>query len=52
MLTIFLDRILVMKKEGNDVDQVRAVQPTRDYHPRWGASTGFWTTRMLDEASY
>ena len=52
MVTIIRDRILDMKKKGMTLDQVKAARPTRDYDPRWGATTGFWTTDMFVEAVY
>ncbi len=52
MVTIIRDRILDMKKKGMTLDQVKAAKPTRDYDPRWGATTGFWTTDMFVEAVY
>ena len=36
-----------MKKKGMTLEQVLAAKPTRDYDPRWGAATGFWTTRHV-----
>jgi IS5 family transposase len=52
MLTIIRDRILDMKKRGMTLDQVQTANPTRDYDPRWGATSGFWTTRMFVAAVY
>ena len=52
MVTIIRDRILDMKKKGMTIEQVIAANPTRDYDPRWGATTGFWTTSMFVEAVY
>lgn len=52
MVTIIHDRILDMKMNGMTLDQVKAAKPTRDYDPRWGATTGFWTTDMFVEAVY
>jgi glyoxylase-like metal-dependent hydrolase (beta-lactamase superfamily II) len=52
MVTIIRDRIVDMKKRGMTLDQVRAAKPTRDYDPRWGATTGPWTTDMFVEAIY
>ena len=52
MVTIVRDRILDMKKRGMTLDQVIAAKPSRDYDPRWGASTGPWTTEMFVEAVY
>jgi glyoxylase-like metal-dependent hydrolase (beta-lactamase superfamily II) len=52
MITIIRDRIRDMKSKGMTVEQVKAAKPTRDYDPRWGATTGFWTTDMFVEAVY
>jgi cyclase len=52
MVTIIRDRILDLKKNGMTLEQVKAAKPTRDYDPRWGATTGFWTTDMFIEAVY
>ena len=34
------------------LEQVKAARPTADYDPRYGATTGFWTTDMFIEAVY
>jgi glyoxylase-like metal-dependent hydrolase (beta-lactamase superfamily II) len=52
MLTIIRDRILDLRKKGMTLEQVIAAKPTRDYDPRWGHTTGFWTTDMFVEAVY
>jgi glyoxylase-like metal-dependent hydrolase (beta-lactamase superfamily II) len=52
MVTIIRDRIIDMQKKGMTLDQVKAAKPTRDYDPRWGATSGFWTTDMFVEAVY
>jgi glyoxylase-like metal-dependent hydrolase (beta-lactamase superfamily II) len=52
MVTIIRDRIQDMVKKGMTLDQVKAAKPTRDYDPRYGATTGFWTTDMFVEAVY
>jgi glyoxylase-like metal-dependent hydrolase (beta-lactamase superfamily II) len=52
MVTIIRDRIMDMRKKGMTLDQVKAAKPTRDYDPRWGATTGLWTTDMFVEAVY
>ncbi len=52
MVTIIRDRILDLKKKGQTLEQVKAAKPTRDYDPRWGAASGFWTTDMFVEAVY
>jgi glyoxylase-like metal-dependent hydrolase (beta-lactamase superfamily II) len=52
MTTIIRDRIQDMIKKGMTLEQVKAAKPTRDYDPRYGATTGFWTTDMFVEAVY
>jgi glyoxylase-like metal-dependent hydrolase (beta-lactamase superfamily II) len=52
MITIIRDRVLDMKKKGMTVEQVKAARPTRDYDPRWGSTSGRWTTDMFVEAVY
>ncbi len=52
MLTIIRDRIQDMIKKGMTLEQVKAAKPTRDYDPRWGTDTGFWTTTQFVEAVY
>ena len=52
MVTIIRDRIQDMIKKGMTLEQVKAAKPTRDYDPRYGATTGFWTTDMFIEAVY
>jgi len=52
MLTIIGDRIKDMIKKGMTLKQVQAARPTRDYDPRWGAASGWWTTEMFVEAVY
>ena len=52
MTTIIRDRIQDMIKKGMTLEQVKAAKPTRDYDPRYGATTGFWTTDMFIEAVY
>jgi glyoxylase-like metal-dependent hydrolase (beta-lactamase superfamily II) len=52
MVTIIRDRIQDMIKKGMTLEQVRAAKPTRDYDPRYGVTTGFWTTDMFIEAVY
>jgi hypothetical protein len=34
------------------LDEVQAARPTRDYDPRWGSDTGFWTTEQFVAAIY
>jgi cyclase len=52
MLTIIRDRVKSMIEMGMTLDQVQAAQPTRDYDGRYGATTGFWTTKQFVEATY
>ncbi len=52
MVTILRDRIKNMVDRGMTLEQVKAAKPTADYEPRYGASTGFWTTDMFIEAAY
>lgn len=52
MLVIIRDRVQTMIKEGATLEQVRAARVTTDYDPRYGATTGPWTTDMFVEAVY
>lgn len=52
MATIIRDRIQDLIKKGMTMEQVKAAQPTRDYDPEYGTTTGFWTTDMFVEAAY
>ena len=52
MVTIIRDRIQDMIKRGMTLEQVKAAKPTRDYDPRYGATSGIWTTDMFVEAVY
>jgi cyclase len=52
MVTIIRDRVQDLIKKGQTLEQVKAAKPTRDYDPRWGATTGPWTTDMFVEAVY
>jgi cyclase len=52
MVTIVRDRVQDLVKKGMSLDQVKAARPTRDYDPRFGATTGAWTTDMFVEAVY
>jgi hypothetical protein len=52
MTTIIRDRIQDMVRKGMTLEQVKAAKPTQDYDPRYGATTGFWTTDMFVEAVY
>ena len=52
MLTIIRDRVLDSIKKGRTLDQVKAAKLTRDYDPRYGSTTGSWTTDAFVEAVY
>ena len=52
MATIVRDRIQAMIKKDMTLEQVKAARPTIDYDPRYGKSTGFWTTDNFVEAVY
>jgi glyoxylase-like metal-dependent hydrolase (beta-lactamase superfamily II) len=52
MLAIIRDRIQDLIGKGMTVEQVKAARPTRDYDPRYGKTTGAWTTDMFVEAAY
>ena len=51
-ITIIRDRIQAMVKKGLTLEQVRAAEPTLDFDPRYGATSGFWTTAQFVEAVY
>jgi len=52
MVTIIRDRIQDLMKKGKTLEQVKAARPTRDYDPRYGSSSGIWTTDKFVTAVY
>jgi cyclase len=52
MVTIVRDRVQDMIKKNMTLDQVKAAKPTQDYDPRYGSTSGSWTTDMFVEAAY
>ena len=52
MVTIVRDRVAAMASKGFTLDQVKAARPTLDWEPRYGSTTGPWTTTMFVEAVY
>jgi hypothetical protein len=52
MLVIIRDRVQALIKSGSTLQQVLAARPTADYDPRFGATSGTWTTDMFVEAVY
>jgi cyclase len=52
MVTIIRDRVQNLIDKGMTLEQVKAARPTRDYDPRYGSTTGSWTTDKFVEAMY
>ncbi|HVQ16975.1 MAG TPA: MBL fold metallo-hydrolase [Vicinamibacterales bacterium] len=52
MVTILRDRVSAMVGRGLTLEQVKAEKPTADYEPRYGATSGPWTTDQFIEAAY
>jgi glyoxylase-like metal-dependent hydrolase (beta-lactamase superfamily II) len=52
MVTIVRDRVAAMIAKGFTLDQVKAARPTIDWEPRYGSTSGPWTTDMFIEAVY
>ncbi len=52
MIIIIRDRIRSMIAKGMTLQQVQAARPTFEFDPRYGSTTGPWTTRMFVEAVY
>jgi glyoxylase-like metal-dependent hydrolase (beta-lactamase superfamily II) len=52
MVTIIRDRVQAMVTKGMTLEQVKAAKPTVDYDPRYGATSGSWTTDQFVEAAY
>jgi glyoxylase-like metal-dependent hydrolase (beta-lactamase superfamily II) len=52
MVTILRDRVKAMVAKGMTLEQVKAAKPTADYDPRYGATSGPWTTDQFVEAAY
>ncbi len=52
MVTVIRDRVQDMIDKGRTLEQVKAARPTLDYDPRFGATTGPWTTDMFVTAVY
>ena len=52
MTVILRDRVQDAIKKGMTLDQIKAAKLTIDYEPRYGATSGFWTTDKFLEAAY
>lgn len=51
MMTIFRDRVRVLKSRGMTLEQIKAARPTRDYDRRYGKDPS-WTPDMLVESIF
>ena len=52
MITIVRDRVDAMIKKRMTLEQIKAARPTIDWDPRYGSTTGPWTTAMFVETVY
>src|SRR6201999_4000822 len=52
IVTIIRDRIQYMIKKGMTLDKIKQARPSQDYDPRYGSTSGPWTTDMFIEAVY
>jgi cyclase len=52
MVTIIRDRIQDMIKRDMTLAQIKSAKPTEDWDPRFGSTSGSWTTDMFVEAAY
>ena len=52
MLIIIRDRIQNLIRKGLTLQQVQAAKPTLEYDPRYGSTSGPWTTDMFVAAVY
>ena len=52
MVTIVRDRVQSMIAKKQTLEQIKAARPTLDWEPRYGATTGSWTTAQFVEAVY
>ena len=52
MVTIVRDRVQSMIASGQTLDQIKAARPTLDWEPRYGATSGPWTTAQFIDAVY
>lgn len=52
MAIVIHDRMREMIDAGMTLEQVKAAQPSKDYDPVYGSTTGFWTTERFIEAAY
>jgi len=52
MVTIVRDRVQALAAKGQTLEQVKASRPTLDWEPRYGSTSGPWTTAQFVEAVY
>jgi len=52
MVTIVRDRVQYMIGKGRSLEQIKAAKPTLDFDPRYGSTSGAWTTGMFIEQIY
>jgi cyclase len=52
MVAIVRDRVQDMIKRGMTIEQVKAGRPALEFEPRYGRTTGDWTTDKFIEAVY
>ena len=52
MMVMVRDRIQDGIRKKMTLEQIKASQPTRDWDPRYGRTSGPWTTDMFVEAAY
>jgi glyoxylase-like metal-dependent hydrolase (beta-lactamase superfamily II) len=52
MVIVIHDRLRQMIDAGMTLEQVKAAEPSKDYDPVYGSTTGFWTTERFIEAAY
>jgi len=52
MVTIVRDRVQAMIAKGQTLEQITASRPTLDWDPRYGSTSGPWTTARFVEAVY
>ena len=52
MITIIRNVVAYQKSTGMSLQQVLAAEPSAGYDPRWGRTTGPWTTRDFITAIY
>ena len=52
MVLVIRDRLMHMIEQGMTLEQIKAAEPTKDYDPVYGSTTGLWTTERFIEAAY